>query len=262
MKLVCLHDKAEIEAALRRDAEMHLYELGDLDDFFFSQTTWFGLDDRGTLRSIALLYTAVGAEQPVLVALAREGQTWGVTSLLERMRPVLPRKMYAHLAVGASRALEGMGFVVEAPTRHDRMILSDWSPLSAIDTARAVPLGPPDAREIEALFADAYPGNWFDPNMLETKTYFGVREDGVLAAVSGVHVVSRTTRVAAIGNVATRPALRGRGFGRIVVAATCRALRADVDHIGLNVEARSEAIRLYERLGFVRIASYEEMRVT
>jgi ribosomal protein S18 acetylase RimI-like enzyme len=142
------------------------------------------------------------------------------------------------------------------------MLVTDWAPLQSIDTTRAVQLGPSDARELESLYADAYPGNWFDPRMLETGAYFGVREGGALASVSGVHVVSRTQRVAALGNVATRPDMRGRGLARIAVAATCRALRADVHHLGLNVDcSNAEGIRLYEGLGFTRVATYEEARV-
>lgn len=259
MQLVCLHDKDVIEAALRRDPAMHLYEIGDLDDFFWPQTTWYGLEDRGALRSVALVYAA--DELPVVVALAREGQTWTVTALLERMRTVLPRKFYAHLAVGAARAL-GPGYVIEPHGLHERMLLTDWAPLSVTDTSRAVALGPTDARELEDMYADAYPANWFDPRMLETGTYFGVREGDALASVSGVHVVSRRHRVAAIGNVATRPEYRGRGLARIAVAATCLSLRGEVDHLGLNVDAvNADGLRLYKGLGFERIASYEEMRV-
>lgn len=259
MRLVCLHERDVIEGLLRRDPEVHLYEIGDLDDFFWPLTTWYGLEDRGRLRNIALVYAA--NELPVVVALAREGQTWGVTSLLERMRPVLPRKFYAHLAVGTAKTLAGT-HVIESQGLHARMMVKDWSPLERIDTSRAVPLGPADARELEALFIHAYPGNWFDARMLETGAYFGVREGDLLASVSGVHVVSRSHRVAALGNVATRPDLRGRGLARIAVAATCQALRPHVDHLGLNVDAaNAEGIRLYEGLGFVRVATYEEVRV-
>lgn len=259
MRLVCLHERNVIEELLRRDPEVHLYELGDLDDFFWPLTTWYGLEDRGTLKSIALVYAA--NDLPVVVALAREGQTWGVTSLLERMRPVLPRKFYAHVAVGTAKTL-ATTHAIEPHGLHARMMVKDWAPIESIDTSRAVPLGPADARELEALFIDAYPGNWFDPRMLETGAYFGVREGDVLASVSGVHVVSRSHRVAALGNVATRPDLRGRGLARIAVAATCQALRAHVDHLGLNVDAaNADGIRLYEGLGFVRVATYEEARL-
>ncbi len=57
--LVCLHDRAALERWLRRDPRLHLYELGDLDDFFWPHTIWYGLEDRSELLSVALLYTAL-----------------------------------------------------------------------------------------------------------------------------------------------------------------------------------------------------------
>ena len=45
MSLVCLHDKAVIEGFLRRNPLLHIYPLGDLDDFFWPHTTWYGLQD-------------------------------------------------------------------------------------------------------------------------------------------------------------------------------------------------------------------------
>ncbi|MEJ7708630.1 MAG: hypothetical protein WKF84_01940 [Pyrinomonadaceae bacterium] len=35
MRIVCLHSKVEIERLLRRNLYLHLYALGDLDDFFW-----------------------------------------------------------------------------------------------------------------------------------------------------------------------------------------------------------------------------------
>jgi len=43
MKAVCLHDKSAIEQFLRRNTWLHLYELGDLDEFFWQYTTWYAL---------------------------------------------------------------------------------------------------------------------------------------------------------------------------------------------------------------------------
>jgi ribosomal protein S18 acetylase RimI-like enzyme len=44
-----------------------------------------------------------------------------------------------------------------------------------------------------------------------------------------------------------------------VTARICRSLRAEVDHVGLNVRADNRAaIACYERLGFAPVAPYEE----
>ncbi|MFF5216148.1 GNAT family N-acetyltransferase [Micromonospora sp. NPDC000442] len=68
------------------------------------------------------------------------------------------------------------------------------------------------------------------------------------------------TRVAAVGNVTTRPGWRGRGLGAAVMARLCGLLATEVDHVTLNVAAtNSAAVRLNERLGFSRVADYGEL---
>ena len=44
MRAISLRDKHLIESALRRNTQLHLYELGDLDDFFWDHTTWYADD--------------------------------------------------------------------------------------------------------------------------------------------------------------------------------------------------------------------------
>src|SRR5438093_529591 len=79
--------------------------------------------------------------------------------------------------------------------------------------------------------------NWFDPRMLETGHYYGIRQDGTLLSIAGVHVYSPRYRVAALGNITTRPAARGHGLATLVTAKLCQELLRSVDEIGLNVRA-------------------------
>src|SRR5437868_2669345 len=95
MKPVSLHSKAEIAAVLRRNALHHLYALGDLDDFFWPYTTWYGLKADSAIQQIAFLYT--GLELPVLHGISEEPLD-GLRTLLQAMLPVLPRRVYAHLS--------------------------------------------------------------------------------------------------------------------------------------------------------------------
>jgi len=248
-KVVSLHDRGSLERRLRRAAELHLYELGDLDDFFFQHTTWYAFDDES---AIALLYTA--SDLPVLLALGD-----GARDLVPRL--ALPRRFYAHLPVGLASTL-GPTWNVSLRGVHDRMVLAHPKELDEVDTKEAVTLGAQHAPELEAFYAIAYPDNWFDRRMLETGGYRAVRRDGRIVSVAGVHVLSRRYRVAALGNVATIAAFRGRGLGRIVCAALCKDLLAVADPIGLNVlSSNTAAVSLYQQLGFARVAQYEEAMI-
>ena len=44
-RTICLHDKGQIEAFLRRNVFLHSYSVGDLDDRFWPHTTWYALAD-------------------------------------------------------------------------------------------------------------------------------------------------------------------------------------------------------------------------
>jgi ribosomal protein S18 acetylase RimI-like enzyme len=259
MRLATLRDRDAIEAWLGRDAAVHLYELGDLDDFFWPSTTWYGLLDGDVVRAIALLYTATSL--PVLVAMGRTSELPEVCALLEALSPVLPSRFYTHLVPGSASTL-ARAFDLEPHGTHDRMVLVDRARIAEVDTQEATQLGPSDEAELTRFYADAYPGNWFDPRMLGTGAYFGIRREGKLASVAGVHVVSRRHRVAALGNIATDRALRGQGLARAVTAAACKSL-AQLDPIGLNVAVDNEAaIAMYRGLGFDRVTCYEEHLAT
>ena len=91
----------------------------------------------------------------------------------------------------------------------------------------------------------------------------GLRQGGELACAGGVHVFSPALGVAAPGAIATHPRWRGHGFARAVAARLCQVLRAEVEHIGLNVKADNpSAVACYEGLSFERVAVYEECWLT
>ena len=78
--------------------------------------------------------------------------------------------------------------------------------------------------------------------------------------IIGSTLVVGTPQGALIADVAVDPAHGGRGVGRSLMVATIRALRAgSTDPIRLVVtEGNPRAVRLYERLGFVRRATFQE----
>jgi predicted GNAT family acetyltransferase len=96
--------------------------------------------------------------------------------------------------------------------------------------------------------------------MLETGFYFAIRRGGSLVSVAGVHVCSPQYRVAALGNITTRPDFRGQGLATAVTARLCQELRsAGIESIGLNVHAGNPgALACYQKIGFERVADYGE----
>jgi ribosomal protein S18 acetylase RimI-like enzyme len=254
VKTAFLHSKQEIAAFLCRSPWLNLYAIGDLDDFFWPYTQWYALLKDRDIRQIALLYG--GMSLPVVLGITDNPAE--MRDLFGSVLHMLPRRVYAHLSEGLSDVFDS-AYNVEPHGTYYKFALKDYSRLDSVDTSDAIQLTSGDQPELEALYAASYPGNWFDPRMLETGQYFGVRRGGVLVCVAGIHVYSPEYRVAALGNVTTHPQFRGQGLATKAAAALCQSLRKTVDHIGLNVSVHNAAaIACYERLGFEQVATYEE----
>lgn len=259
MKLVCLHEKTEIEAFLRQNTALHIYSLGDMDPFFWPFTQWYGWEDEGKIRAIALLYNALSP--PVLLALAPPQEIPLLQALLNHLLPILPRHVYTHLSLGLEEILE-RAFQLESAGIHYKMILNDPARLRDFHP-EGVRLNLEHISEVAALYEASYPGHAFDPRLLETGQFFGLWREGQLVSIAGIHVYSPTYRVAAIGNVTTHPDYRNRGLGKSVVAALSLSLFETVDHIGLNVKRDNlAAVHSYQQLGFGILDSYHEIMAT
>lgn len=268
---IFLHNKSIIETYYRNDPALYAYELGDLDDFFWPYTTWFASLKAGNIPmgspaklqqvdSLFLLYA--GLELPVVLAQARD--TEGLVKLkhlLTDSLTFLPRRFYSHLSPGLVQVLQDQ-YPLVPHGLYWKMKLAEPENLAQVDTAATQALTSKDCDEVRAFYNAAYPDNWFDPRMLETGCYFGIRRQGRLVSVAGIHVYSPQYRTATLGNITTLDEFRGQGYATAVTARVCRELLKTVDTIGLNVRGdNSAAIRCYQKLGFVKAAEYEEWMV-
>lgn len=249
-------DRAELATHFGHDPQLHVYELGDLEDLFWPRTDWYRLEPGGP---VALLYRAPGL--PTLVCMGREDSRGARERLLTALQPLLPDRVEVHLGVGGVEPLLATGWSQLRAVPHLRLALATGELVEPGSDVDPEELTAGDLPPLLELYARAYPGNWFDPGMLATGQYLGAWAPGRgrLLAVAGVHVYSESQRIAALGNVATDPDARGQGLATALVAALCRRLSATVDHVGLNVRAdNTAAIRLYQRLGFRRVAEFTE----
>jgi len=255
MGTVCLHEKATIESVLRRNVYLNLYALGDLDDFFWPQTTWYGWRSAtGDIEAIALLFS--GLELPCLLALCDDTRADSMRALVGSILNLLPVQVYCHLSEPVE-TIVAERYKLDPHGTHLKMGLLNRSRLDTIDIGSVESLSDIHREEILRLYEASYPGHWFELHMLATGQYVGLRLNGQLVAIAGMHVHSPRYRVAALGNITTHPEHRGRGYGARVTAALCRRLVGSCDHIGLNVKAdNTPGIRCYERLGFEPVAEY------
>ena len=257
MGVVHLHDKNRIEAFLRKNVYLHIYSIGDLDDFFWPDTAWYGWEEKGEIQAVALIYT--GSTDPTLLALSEQQDV--MWELVQSIFHILPGRFYAHLSPAVAEAVKRQS-QIKSHGKHYKMGLKNTSLLHDTNYSQVIPLTETDLDEMLGLYEESYPGNWFNARMLQTGQYFGLRLKNRLVSIAGVHVYSEKYRVAALGNIVTHPDYRGRGFGKAVTAKLCQSLFEHVDNIGLNVKAsNTAAIALYEKLGFEIVSTYYELMV-
>lgn len=258
MSWKCIQDRKELHEFLLQDPAMYLYRLGDLDDFFWPNTQWYGTYTQGTLHEVILLYSS--SNIPACITLSRNPHA--VKQLISNIQDALPVQFYAHFNLGVHASLHGC-WDIQSNGIHHRMALRDPKQLQVKSLAHIQRVHTHDRESVLHFYATSYPNNWFEEHMLQTGQYWGIRQGGQWICIAGVHSYSKRYRVAALGNVATHPEHRGQGWARQVVAHMCRMMLNDVDTIGLNVsQSNTAAIRLYTQLGFAHVTEYEECFVT
>lgn len=243
-------DRERIRAVLGRDPEWGLYALCDLGDGLFAKSRWY-LNSSDS--ALVLLYE--GGTPAVLFGL---GVAHEVGALMQELPAV--SRLQLQLLPAAEHLLPA-GYRVHGRKEMWRMTLRE--PCGAASpTARS--LSATDLDALHDLYADGdeqgETPDFFAPWMLDDGFFFGVERDGRLVSAAGTHVVAPEFDVAAVGNVYTRRAWRGRGFGTATTAAVTRALsERGIGTIGLNVNtASTAAVRMYEGLGYRRCCRFIE----
>jgi ribosomal protein S18 acetylase RimI-like enzyme len=253
MEVKILHNKGEIFEYLRHNPELQIYLIGDLDDFFWPKTIWYGLVEGNVIRSAALLYVAM--ETPTLLAFG-EGDLGETALLLKSIRSYLPEKFNAHLSTGLVDVF-GIENIIKMYGHNYKMALKKEPEKISDNNMRFLSQNNLDA--INTLYSIAYPDNWFDRRMLETGKYLGYFSNGTLIGIAGIHVYSEEYKVAALGNITTHPDYRERGIAYKLTSALCNDLKKTVNSIGLNVKSDNiAAIKCYQKIGFEIIGAEDE----
>jgi len=257
-KIITLHDKAEIFSYLNRNPALHVYSIGDLDDFYFSHTIWYAKVVDGSISALILNY--IGMNPPTIISIT-DTDTDETISLIEGIKPLLPKVFNAHFSPGLIDVI-GREKINKDYGVHYRMVLKK-APNDINNPGFQVRIvTKTDLPEITTFYEINYPDNWFDPRMLETGKFYGCFDNGRLVGIAGIHVYSPQYKVAAVGSISTALTHRGRSICKILTSALCKDLLRTVDVIGLNVNSTNEtAIRAYKAVGFEIYSEYEEYLV-
>jgi ribosomal protein S18 acetylase RimI-like enzyme len=190
------------------------------------------------------------------------GDSDGIEAILEAVG--LPEQAFITVRAEHRPALERRYLFPPEPSDRWRMGLTRERYVPPARSGSPVErLGMADLPLLLDLYTE-YEDSFFLPEHLTLGVAYGVREGDKLVAAGGTHVVSRRHRIAAIGNIYTRPEARGHGHATAVTAAVVEALLAmGCDDLILNVAVTNHtAAAIYERLGFRTHCRHWELSAT
>ncbi|MBY8984568.1 MAG: GNAT family N-acetyltransferase [Candidatus Lokiarchaeota archaeon] len=247
-------DKDTLYNRFTKDIFLYAYHIGDLDDFFFPDCTWFGLEENGQLKEVILLFR--GLKVPTLLIF---GSTEKVPYLIERIINKLPDRFYCHYQDDFHKFLESDYNMTFLGTHLKMRFQDKLTDLSIINTNDTTPFKDDDELNLLSLYQTAYPNSYFTPHMLKTGKYYGIKAGEKIVSVAGVHVFSPKYNIAVLGNITTHPDFRGRGLAKRSIVRLLKSFDGIVDQIGLNVKKDNLiALQLYKRLGFEIHSTYKE----
>ncbi len=220
--------------------------LANLEDAFAPYCDWYGIGVGDEIDATVLVYTAYR-----IPLVTTYGQAGGVQEILSAFHHELPGRAVVHIQphhLGASdRTFEADTLV---PILRLALEREHFAPV-ATDHVEIEALSHRSTGEIIELY-QFYPDNFFEPSQLDSGRFYGVRVDGRLVSVTGVHSVSERAQIATLGHLVTHPDFRGRGLSTACTSHLCaRLLESGIDLMALNVRRQNRsAVRVYEKLGF------------
>jgi ribosomal protein S18 acetylase RimI-like enzyme len=132
----------------------------------------------------------------------------------------------------------------------DQMVCEKLIDVKYGDNIELLKLGASDIPEMYALINSVQPG-FFKEDTAKIGTYYGVRVEGKLVAMAGERL--KMTGLSEVSAVCTHPDYTGRGYAGQLVSLVVKQMLSENKIPFLHVVSSNErAIKLYERLGFVK----------
>ncbi len=228
---------------LARDPIHHLMLLGDLYPPLISVSEIYVATDEGQIVGVGSLFRGFSTPSVIIT----EDNPTVQIALLTRMSRRLESEWITLSTCTSSSVFCQFGNRIYSHIEL-QMLLHETIP-TPVKPARLIQRG-----EFDLLnqFYNEHRVEAWTPLMFEMGPFYGVWRDGQLIAAAGIHFV--TPFIAQIGNVFSHPKFRGRGYATAATAGVTNHLRRmGIQFINLFVVAENaSAIRMYERLGFVK----------
>jgi len=235
----------DVVAILSRDRVWSAYLLADTETPFVQHSHFF-IDTSDREPAVVLLY-----RHPSFSAVGAYGSANGLWRVVNRV-PVWPRTALLLVQPPALDVFQSIYKTVSVlPTLRMSVTAEMFRPMALCPTRFLAPVDLPALNDLLGQYADSA----FTVDQLEDGVFAAVVDPASpsrFLSVAGTHVWCRKHRIAAVGNVFTRPDVRGRGYAEATTSAvTGHLLGHGCDDVVLNVrEVNTTAIRLYERLGY------------
>ncbi|MFW9824610.1 MAG: GNAT family N-acetyltransferase, partial [Candidatus Thorarchaeota archaeon] len=204
-----IRDKDSLYKRFEKDIFLFAYHIGDLDDFYFSDCKWFGLEENGQIAEVILLYS--GLKVPTLLIF---GSNEKIPELVEVIIDKLPDRFYCHYQGNFHELFKSNYQMTFLGTHLKMKFQGEPAKFSNIDTSKIVHLTEEDTPNLLSLYRESYPEGYFVPYMLKSGKYYGVKVSNKIVSVAGVHVYSSIYNIAVLGNITTHPNYRRRGLAK------------------------------------------------
>ena len=244
-------DRAVLRAYLEQDRLLAAYAICDLEDREFGRTRWGIATEGDEIVAVGLEYSGV-TPQPLFLM----GRNDGIEAVLQNV--VRPRAAYLAAKAEALPAVASLYNIDPGPP-----MIRMWVDRTRFQPAPAAVerLLPVEVGELNRLYQLGF-GAWLPSSTITEGVYYGIRVNGKLVAAAGTHVISRTARLAVVGNVLTQPEHRGRGYAQAVTSAVTAELLRYCDEVVLNVRSDNPpAVAAYVRIGYTEHCRFEERLV-
>jgi GNAT superfamily N-acetyltransferase len=239
----------DARAFLERDRLLAAYALADIDQPEIEGTRWWVARRDGEIAAVVLVVEGLPF-RPCFATGSSDALSVIFREAIREPRVLLAAPPRCRGAIESTYRFERVD--------HMRRMATNLHRFRSRVTHRVTRLGPEDLDAAIDLYGHAS-RTYFTPERMEREIYFGVYQGDTLVSAAGTHVRSTKSGIAAVGNVLTRLAYRGRGMAKSCTSAVTEAALEEHRDVVLNVrEDNAPAIAVYERLGYATHGSFIE----